>query len=310
LDLESFEKHVAFLGKLGVAPLVAGSMGEAPHLSPSERTALIKSARKALDAEGLVDMPIIAGTGMPSLRETLELSEAAARDGADYTIVIANGYFAGAFSRPALKEFFLEVAKKSPIPMMIYNFPGASGGLDLDSDIITELALASDNIVGVKLTCGAVGKFTRIADAVSQPSFASGRKNGLPFLVLGGFADFLVPSTFSNGHGAITGLANFVPASIRKMFELATLARSDLSVLPEAQRLQGIIGRADYTIAKYSIAGTKYLVEKAYGYGGVPRKPLLPLSEEVKNELWTHPHVQEVLQLEREITGKKLPVPL
>ena len=33
------------------------------------------------------------------------------------------------------------------------------------------------------------------------------------FLVLGGFADFIVPSAFVNGHGAITGLANVAPVS-------------------------------------------------------------------------------------------------
>lgn len=31
------------------------------------------------------------------------------------------------------------------------------------------------------------------------------------FLVLGGFADFILPAVYANGHGAITGLANFAP---------------------------------------------------------------------------------------------------
>ncbi|CAK5262996.1 unnamed protein product, partial [Mycena citricolor] len=48
---------------------------------------------------------------------------------------------------------------------------------------------------------------------------------------------------------------------------------------PEALRLQGIIARADYTIAKASIAGTKFLLQKLHGYGGTTRKPLPPFSE-------------------------------
>jgi L-threo-3-deoxy-hexylosonate aldolase len=66
------------------------------------------------------------------------------------------------------------------------------------------------------LSCGNVGKLTRIADDVSQPSFMTEypRRNiDAPFLVLGGFIDFLTPSTFANGHGAITGLANVAPVS-------------------------------------------------------------------------------------------------
>lgn len=43
-------------------PVISGSMGEAHHLTSEERTALIESARKALDAEGLESVPIIAGT--------------------------------------------------------------------------------------------------------------------------------------------------------------------------------------------------------------------------------------------------------
>jgi 4-hydroxy-2-oxoglutarate aldolase len=63
-------------------------------------------------------------------------------------------------------------------------------------------------------SCGNVGKLTRIANAVAQPDFYSlyPRKNPeAPFLVLGGFADFILPSTYSPGHGAIVGLGNVAP---------------------------------------------------------------------------------------------------
>ena len=66
------------------------------------------------------------------------------------------------------------------------------------------------------LSCGNVGKLTRIADVVATPEFTTlhPRKNPqAPFLVLGGYIDFLVPSAYVNGHGAITGLANLAPVS-------------------------------------------------------------------------------------------------
>lgn len=98
-------------------------MGEAIHLSHSERVKLIHVARKALDNAGLNHVPIIAGTGAGSTRETIELTNEAATAGADYAIVIASGYFAGALAnnRAALKAFWVEVSEKSPIPVMIYN---------------------------------------------------------------------------------------------------------------------------------------------------------------------------------------------
>jgi 4-hydroxy-2-oxoglutarate aldolase len=92
--------------------------------------------------------------------------------------------------------------------------------------------------------------------------------------------------------------------AIMKLFELSEAAKKDLSILPEAQRIQGIIARADYTIAKESISGTKFLLQKTYGYGGLPRKPLPPIEADVAQALWEHPHTQDILRLERELSGK------
>jgi L-threo-3-deoxy-hexylosonate aldolase len=92
--------------------------------------------------------------------------------------------------------------------------------------------------------------------------------------------------------------------AIRKLFELSEAARTDLSLLPEAQRIQGIIARADYTIAKTSIVGTKFLLEKLYGYGGTTRKPLPPITPAAAQALWEHPHTQALVVLERQLSGK------
>lgn len=309
LDIPSFENHVIRVATAGVGPLLAGSMGEAIHLSHEERVILIKTARKALDHVGLLTVPIIAGIGAGSTRESIDLAHEAAAAGADYGIVITSGYFAGALAgnKAALKAFFQEVSSKSPIPVMIYNYPGASGGINLDSDLITELAIECPNICGVKLTCGDVGKLTRVAATVSDPTFSSlyprTNKNA-PFLVLGGFSDFLLPSTYSNGHGAITGLANVAPFAVVKLFELSEASIVDPSFLPEAQRLQGIVGRADATIAKTSISGTKYLLQKLYGYGGHPRRPLPPIDVAAGEALWEHSHTQALVSLEQEVSGK------
>ena len=182
-------------------------------------------------------------------------------------------------------------------------------------------------ILNLSHRCGNVGKLTRICATVSEPAFASAcpRKNpNAPFLVLGGFTDFILTSSMVNGHGAITGLANVAPVSHRhraltslrhadrmgkqftvaKLFDISEKAKTDLSLLPEAQRLQGIVARADYTIAKAGIAGTKFLLEKLYGYGGNCRRPLPPIEADVGTALWEHPHTQELVRIERGLSGK------
>ena len=96
-------------------------MGEAIHLTHSERATLIKTARQVLDDAGLADIPIVAGTGTGSTRETIELCHEAAAAGADFVIVITSGYFSGALTREALKAYFVEVSEKSPLPVIVYN---------------------------------------------------------------------------------------------------------------------------------------------------------------------------------------------
>lgn len=96
-------------------------MGEATHLSHAERIQLIRAGRKALDNAGCSHVPILVGTGAGSTRETIELTNEAAVAGADYALVIASGYFAGALTKEALKAYWVEVSQRSLIPVMIYN---------------------------------------------------------------------------------------------------------------------------------------------------------------------------------------------
>lgn len=57
------------------------------------------------------------------------------------------------------------------------DYPGAAGGLDLSSNDINRMADKSSNINGVKLTCGGVGKLTRITGYTKSEAFAS-KRNG------------------------------------------------------------------------------------------------------------------------------------
>ncbi|KAF8609959.1 dihydrodipicolinate synthetase [Ceratobasidium sp. AG-I] len=306
LDVPTFKKHIIYLARSGMGVLVAGSMGEAHHLEPEERITLIRAAREALDSVGLTTVPIIAGTGIGSTKGTIEITRQAAEAGADYSIVIASGYYAGALNADSLTRFFIDVAAASPIPVIVYNYPGASGGIDLDSDTIEKIAAESPNVCGVKLTCGNVGKLVRIAATTAVPSFdkAHPRKNqDAPFLVLGGFADFILPSAFARAHGAISGLGNFAPYTLVRLTRLSFEALSNPSVIPEAQHLQDIVARADRTIAVTGIAGTKDLLERAYGYGGAPRAPLTRANKDAGLKLWNHPHVVAIREKETELAA-------
>jgi dihydrodipicolinate synthase/N-acetylneuraminate lyase len=210
-------------------------------------------------------------------------------------------------SKAALKTFFADVATASPIPVMIYNYPGAAGGIDIDSDTIVEIARENPNICGVKLTCGAVGKLTRITAGTQTSAlskFPRAAAVAPEFVTLGGFADFLLPTVGAGrAHGAIMGLANIFPRSIVKLMSLALKEQSDEITKEEKQealRLQDLCAGADAAFAKAGIAGTKWWLKQ---HNGVPnarvRRPLLETSEEAGKALIADPAIAAFWEVEQ-----------
>ena len=86
---------------------------------------MIRRARETLDSNGFSERALLVGTGTGSVKETVRLCHEASQAGADYAIVIAPGYFHFAIgqNKEAYKQFYLDVLKDSPLPVMIYNFP-------------------------------------------------------------------------------------------------------------------------------------------------------------------------------------------
>ena len=167
VDTDTIARHAVRLARAGVTGLATqGSNGEAVHLTHAERQLVTATTRKALNDAGFPHMPIIVGCGAQSTRETIQLCREAWAAGGDYALVLPPSYYASLFApgSETIIDFFTTVADASPIPIIIYNFPGAVGGLDLSSDVIIRLA-EHPNIVGVKLTCGNTGKLSRVAAA-------------------------------------------------------------------------------------------------------------------------------------------------
>lgn len=73
-----------------------------------------------------------------------------------------------------------------------------------------------------------------------------------------------------------------------------------VQLLAESQRLQGVVAKADRTIALAGVAGTKWLLKRldadAYPAGAeFPRRPLSRTSDTDGERLLAHPHVAALL---------------
>ena len=266
LDLDTIARHAVRLAQAGVAGLTTqGSNSEAVHLSQEERKQVTRTTRRALDKAGFLALPIIVGCGAQSTRETISLCQDALSSGGDYALILPPSYYKASYRPVDLLEFFQDVADVSPIPVLIYNYPGAVSGTDLDSDVISQLA-KHPNIVGCKLTCGNTGKLGRIASAVDA---ATPSNEGSGFMCMGGSADFTLQTMVAGGSGVITGLGNVAPTACVRLIELYEEGK-----LNEAKKLQAVVARGDWAAIQGGIVGTKSALQSYYGYGGHARRPL------------------------------------
>jgi 4-hydroxy-2-oxoglutarate aldolase len=136
--------------------VVLGSTGEAIMLSDQERRDVLKTAREAAAPNKV----LIAGTGIESAIETLRLTEYASELGYDVAMVRTPHYYKTQMQPKNILAFYRTVADRSPLPVIIYNFPQATG-YDMPAELVIELA-EHPNVVGIKESSGDVEKVRKM----------------------------------------------------------------------------------------------------------------------------------------------------
>lgn len=271
VDIPTVKKHAVRLAKAGLAGLVTmGSNGEAAHCTREEKLAVTTATREALDEAGFKSTPIIVGATEGSVKGTIELSALAAKAGGDYVLLLPPSYFRGLMDEDAVYEYFIAVADKSPLPIVLYNYPGAVAGIDMDSDLLIKLA-QHKNIIGTKFTCGNTGKLTRVALATDAKTPWA---EGSGYMAFGGVCDFTVQTLVSGGSGIIAGGANVMPKLCVKVWSLYAEGNKD-----EAEKLQKVLSKGDWVLTKAAVPGTKQAIQSYFGYGGYGRRPLRRLEK-------------------------------
>src|SRR6266852_5254291 len=266
LDLVTLRKHIQRLAETGITGyVVMGTNGEAVHLTSGERAQIIETAREVCG----VNTPLLAGCGEQSTRATIAYCQQAARSGADIALVLPPFYFKGRMDSRALIAHYRAVADNCPLPVVIYNMPASTGGLDLDATTICTLA-EHHNIIGVKDSAGNMVKLAQIYSATPSR-----------FRVFAGSAGYLLPALTVGAVGAVAALANVFPHEVCRVQELFNAGQ-----LQEARLLQARLAPANTAVTvTYSVPGLKAALELTVGYGGRPRPPLLPLTGEERNHL-------------------------
>jgi 4-hydroxy-tetrahydrodipicolinate synthase len=163
LDPESLRRLVEWQIRAGTHGIsIGGSTGEPSSQTIDERIQAIEIVAEAIGGR----VPFIAGTGSAKLDETLTLTAAAERAGADAALVITPYY-----TRPtqqALYEWYERVAGDNPnLPIIMYNVPSRTA-VELAPETVARLHRNIDNIVGIKETTKDFEHFSRVIEAADD----------------------------------------------------------------------------------------------------------------------------------------------
>jgi len=265
VDEEALRTCIKFWVEGDVSGLVpCGSNGEAPYLSREERKQVIETVIDEVNGK----VPVIAGTGSMSTRETISLTKDAKDLGADAALVVTPFYFK--LSNKEIYEHYKVVIEAVDMPIIIYNVPKFTG-FSLDPSVIFQLVSEYENVIGVKDSSGSISQITEIIRLV-----------GNKISVLAGTADVVLPTLMLGGKGAIVAVANIAPKMCVNLHKAFKEGNHQV-----ASKIQLQIYHLNEVLVKKhnQLSAIKEALNILGLSGGYPRRPALPLNEEGKEEI-------------------------
>lgn len=263
VDFEELRKLIEFQILEGIDSLIiCGTTGESSTMSLEEKKSVIEFSIKI--ANGRV--PIIAGTGGNNTKEVINLSKYAESVGADGLLLVTPYY--NKTTQNGLIAHFTEVAKSVSLPIILYNVPSRTG-LNIEPETCLELSKIP-NIVGIKEASGNISQVAKIAN-LCQDNLA----------IYSGNDDQIVPILSLGGLGVISVLSNIYPKYVHDLvmdyltgnWQKATA--SQVYAIPLINAL----------FSEVNPIPIKYAVSKIGFKAGLPRLPLVELSDKNKEKI-------------------------
>jgi len=237
------------------ALIVAGTTGESATLDHEEHIELLDRACEL--AEGRI--PIIAGTGSNSTKQTLNLSRAVDRLPIAAYLVVTPYY-----NKPpqeGMRRHFSAVADAVHHPVILYNVPGRTG-VDLKPETVAKLA-THPNIAGIKEATGELARVRVLRETC-----------GADFVLLSGDDATAREFMLQGGDGVISVTGNVAPEAMRRLCDAARGGRR-----VEAERIDADLqGLHKNLFCESNPIPVKWAVQKMGLIGPGIRLPLTPLA--------------------------------
>ena len=258
-DLDVIPSLLSFYARRGChGALLLGTTGEGPSFSPKEREQIFRAATQI--KTDYPDFQLFAGTGTPSMEETIQLNQVAFNLGFEGVVVLPPYYFRGA-SEEGLYQWFSQVIERS-VPkeghLLGYHFPKASG-VPLTESLITRLGERFPaQFGGIKDSSGDMKHTEILAAHLPKQSILVGN-------------DRLMTSGLQAGAaGCITALSNLVSPQLRRIYD----AHQQGATVPEDQEVVSQARTILDSLAPFP-ASIKALLAELHNFPLWPVKPPL-----------------------------------
>lgn len=265
VDINKLEKNMEKFSQTQLQGYFAlGSNGESCMLDEEERKVVLSTILKKRNNNQLV----MAGCSHESTQGTINLTKWAAEIGAGLASIQPPHYFKKVMSDKVIIKFYEEVADNSPLPVVIYNAPGFTGGVTISVNSMSILS-KHPNIIGMKDSSPTgPGIFLTVVNK--------------EFSVMAGSANIFLSTLLMGGVGGVLSIANFHPQASCWLYELFKQGK-----IEEAKNFQYALIRLNRAVSgKYGVAGVKAAMDIVGLYGGDPRLPLLSLDIDEKKNIY------------------------
>ncbi|RKD30729.1 4-hydroxy-tetrahydrodipicolinate synthase [Lacrimispora algidixylanolytica] len=258
-ELRNQVERLISSGVHGIFPF--GTNGEGYILSENEKVEVLEATIDQVKGR----VPVYAGSGLISTKDTIRMSKKAEELGADVLSIITPSFAVA--SQKELYDHYVEIAKHVDTPIVLYNIPARTGN-KLLPETVAKLAKDVDLIVGAK---DSSGDWDNLKAYITET-----RELEKDFYVLSGNDALILPCLKEGGFGGIAGCSNVYPEVLSSIYNLFMEGK-----LEEAEVVQESIA-SFRAVFKYGNPNT--IVKKAVAMLGYPvgdcRRPFNYLCEE------------------------------
>ncbi len=183
--------------------VVSGTTGEPATMTADEKRDLRKFIIEKVNGK----VPLVLGIGGNNTKAVVE--EIKNTDLAGFDSILSISPYYTKPSQRGIYAHFAEIAKASPLPIILYNVPGRTGR-GMDSATVLQLARDFSNIVAVKEASGNMDQIMAIL-----------RDKPEDFMLISGDDSLTVPMISIGCCGVISVAANVVPEQFCRMINSA-----------------------------------------------------------------------------------------